>query len=413
MPYPFPLPTTSQLSITSFLTSSTHPSLPLTASSSRAVVRSALKQHQRLSVSQRPSHLPEVHAALLAYLPFLSVLLTGLKNGGGSSNGAVVVVVVVATAGGEVEVQWSGSTLLSSSSSSALSTVPVPGMRDARRGRNRVKRRGLDAELGFVLHALAVVESGLARSALRVLYVGTTPTADQKDRALRVATGHLLQAGAIWTFLAGRQHQHQQQEGFEAEDLEPGVCGALAELALAEATLCAVRKDDPYPGLVTQERDKMDREWMYKAPEIPKIRALLDARLCLAAAEHAGKAVAGLGKSRDGVEKYVVDLRRVSRCKAARFFGMDAEMEGKTGEAVAWLRGGRVELSGGKKEDEGGRLRKLKKEWGEKREGRKVEGDGEWGLDAGKGEEERVLELLERKWVKMNDTVSQLHIHHR
>jgi hypothetical protein len=50
---------------------------------------------------------------------------------------------------------------------------------------------------------------------------------------------------------------------------------------------------------------------------------------------------------------------------------------------------------------------KLKSEWKERREDRKLEkGKGDWGLDAGKSEEGRVLEWLERKWTKMNDTVN-------
>jgi hypothetical protein len=58
----------------------------------------------------------------------------------------------------------------------------------------------------------------------------------------------------------------------------------------------------------------------------------------------------------------------------------------------------------------------LKREWTERREDRKVAKDAggstgekgplEAGDDAGRGEEGRVLTMLEAKWVKMNDTVS-------
>jgi hypothetical protein len=49
---------------------------------------------------------------------------------------------------------------------------------------------------------------------------------------------------------------------------------------------------------------------------------------------------------------------------------------------------------------------KLKKEWAEKREDRKVEKGANWGADAGRLEETRVIEMLEAKWTKQNDTVS-------
>jgi transcription initiation factor TFIID subunit 3 len=64
-------------------------------------------------------------------------------------------------------------------------------------------------------------------------------------------------------------------------------------------------------------------------------------------------------------------------------------------------------------------LSKLKRGWEDKREERKLEkefgsikitGEREaeldWGDDAGREEEGRVLDMLEAKWMKMNDTVS-------
>jgi len=103
----------------------------------------------------------------------------------------------------------------------------------------------------------------------------------------------------------------------------------------------------------------------------------------------------------------VDDLRRTARAKAARFQAIGAEGQGKVGEGIAWLRGAKKEL--GFAADEAGKLRgvaKLRKDWKEKREDRRVQkGDADWGADAGKFEEGRVLEMLEKKWVKMNDTV--------
>ena len=186
---------------------------------------------------------------------------------------------------------------------------------------------------------------------------------------------------------------------------------ALADLAHAEATLLFVLKDDPYPALVIQSRNKNDREWMVGAPRIPKLRVGLLARLCLAAAERAGMAAAGLTGVDAALVTYVEDLRRTARAKACRFLGIERDMEGSTGEGIAWLRGGMgevgVEVVGEGKGKVGMGLGRLKSGWSERREDRRVEkGKGSWGMDAGMAEEGRVLEWLERRWSKMNDTVN-------
>ncbi|KAL9597859.1 MAG: hypothetical protein Q9219_004880 [cf. Caloplaca sp. 3 TL-2023] len=190
----------------------------------------------------------------------------------------------------------------------------------------------------------------------------------------------------------------------------------MAELAMAEATLLAVEKDDPYPGVVMRDRSKSDREWMIMAPEIPKVRAHLFARLCVAAGEHAARAEALFlssgstgGTTQQEVDEdvlgYVGDLRKTARGRACRFLGIDEELGGGTGRAIAWLRGAKREL-GMMVEEEEGRWRKLKKGLDEKREDRRVEKGGEWGGDGGRMEEWRVVEMLERKWVRENDTIN-------
>jgi len=35
-----------------------------------------------------------------------------------------------------------------------------------------------------------------------------------------------------------------------------------------------------------------------------------------------------------------------------------------------------------------------------------LRGDSDWGIDAGKFEESRVLDMLDKKWVKVNDTMT-------
>lgn len=164
---------------------------------------------------------------------------------------------------------------------------------------------------------------------------------------------------------------------------------------------------------------------MVRAPEIPKVRAHLFARLCIRAAEYAEQAAAGLGavgaQGRAGIEedliKYVRVLGRVARARACRFFGVDAELAGKIGEGIAWLRAAKAALGvrGEKQENEvkSRGFSRLKQGWMERREERKMEKDagrmekGELGPgdNAGREEEGRVIEMLETKWVRMNDTV--------
>ena len=107
--------------------------------------------------------------------------------------------------------------------------------------------------------------------------------------------------------------------------------------------------------------------------------------------------------------RYVSDLKQACRAKACRFFGIDAELGGETGTGIAWLVGGKRQLGLAIKEEKSGKLQglgKLKKEWTERREDKKGESGVRWGSDAGKLEELRVIEMLERKWNKENDTIN-------
>ena len=102
------------------------------------------------------------------------------------------------------------------------------------------------------------------------------------------------------------------------------------------------------------------------------------------------------------------DLRRASKAKACRFLGINAEAEGETGQGIAWLNGAKKQLGFDGSGDEGSRIRglaKFKKDWSERIEHKKLEKGGEWGSDAGRLEELRIIEMLDKKWNKMNDTV--------
>ena len=388
MPFAFQLPTTANLSLSACLVSSTHPSLPHTATTQRNILRSLLKKHKRLTPQAKNADLQTVKAALNEYVPYVLAIDASLS---GRSINDEQVDLSLRT---ELEIQWR-STL----------AAALPG-----REPRRLKGKGLDYEIDFVLTSLAYVYTSLARSSLLTLYGSITPSVEQRVKTIQNATKSLLTAGSIHHYLASRTLETDAAQAI-VETLTQ-THSALSALALAEATLLAVLKDDPHPFVVAQTRNKDDKDWMIKAPEIPKVRAHLFARLCLAASEHAGTAEAGLsatGRVRRDLIDYVGSLRRTARAKACRFFGIDAELGGETGKAIAWLRAARHELGFAIEEDSThttvSGLKKLKKDWMEKREDRKMEKGGEWGGDAGRFEELRVIEYLEGRWIKMNDTV--------
>ncbi|KAG0647974.1 pH-response regulator palC [Hyphodiscus hymeniophilus] len=394
MPFPLTLPTTSAFSFSQFFASDSHPSLPLTASTYRGVLRDTLKKHKRLSPSEKSSHLSAVLLSLDNYIPYLLAVDAGLGN--------------QHVAGEELDVVLKSTPTLEWRPT--LSNTSIPG-----RGAARMKIQSWEYEIYFVLSTMAYTYTLLSRVSLHPLYSSDVPSlnAEQRTTAITTATKHLLSAASIHNYLSTRSDQVSSDP--PCVDITKPIFKALTSLALAEATLLAVLKDDPYPAAVAQDRNENDKEWMIKAPEIPKVRAHLFARLCLAAAEHAAnalsllKASSGNGKIDPDLVKYVEDLRRSARGKACRLFGIDAELGGQTGTGIAWLQAGMHELGISSKESGGKKalgFGKFKREWSEKRENKKIEKGAAWGSDAGKMEEGRVLEMLEKKWAKMNDTAS-------
>lgn len=291
--------------------------------------------------------------------------------------------------------------------------------------RGRFRGRGVDFEVCFVLTTLATTMRLLAREQLRSVYgVGgaTVPTAEERVKGITAAMKGMLLVEGVHAFLKGEvcgslstsggEGTGEKGEGARPPETSPQVQGGLQELAIAEATLLAVLKDDPYPAVVLQDRNKNDKEWMIKAPEIPKVRAHLFARLCIGASEHAGKAEAMLRageKVDEDIVRYAGDVKRTARARTCRFFGIDDELGGETGKAIAWLSGARMELGlkGGEEGEKGWAKGwgKLKKGLDEKKEDKRLRKGGEWGADGGRMEEGRVVEMLEKKWMKMNDTV--------
>jgi hypothetical protein len=352
-------------------------------------VRDVLKRHKRIPPSSQASNLSTVLSALNDYIPYLFALDAGLS--GAACAGEEIDVVLVK----ELEVEWR----------STLGTS-IPGREPA-----RVKLKSLESELCFVLSTLAYVYSLQARAQLHTLYNATLPSPEQRATAIGAAMKLFLDANSVHTYLVNRAGQWHSPPA--AIDISAAVMGALTELTVAEATLITVLKDDPYPAVVIEDRNKDSKDWMFRGVEIPKVRAHLFARLCLASSEHAAKAQAMLGRSSkvsDDLIKYVDDLRRTAKGKACRFLACDSEAGGKTGEGIAWLRGAKKELGfaslGPDQEKKSFGFSKLKKEFQEKKEDRKIEkGDG-WGTDAGKFEEGRIVDMLLKKWEKQNDTVS-------
>lgn len=433
MVYPFDLPTTSHLSFQTILSSRTHPSLPQSATTARHALRLTLKAHNRLPRGlQRDSHLNSVLSALNDYLPFLAAIAQGLNGkpidptGNPNISQSEEIEVTQRT---ELEPEWRAT----------LSASSLP-LKSSRATTNRTRGSGIQYELAFTLTTLGYVLSSLARSGVtRTLYASSTPTAEQRTAAIQTATKHLLQASAIHSLLSSSQYFTTVLEAAAAPDLAPATQAALSSLALAEATLYAVLKDDSYVVACIQSRNPNDKDWMVRAPEIPKVRAHLFARLCIRAAEYAEQAATGLGSvgvegRRTGIDADIIQYARVlglvSRARACRFFGVDAELAGKIGEGIAWLRAAKGALglkSTGPTEEPATKTRgfsKLKQGFRERREERRMEkgaggerlekGELGPGDNAGREEEGRVIEMLETKWVRMNDTVSavQLYILH-
>jgi hypothetical protein len=392
MPYPFQLPTTGSVLLSDYLTSSSHPSLPLTATTKRSVLKDALKKHKRLSAKDQAAHLPAVQDAVKAYIPYLLALssASGYRDVGSERVDVDIVK--------PLEVEWRTTV-----------SATLPG-----REPPRPKCVGLHHEIAFTLNSLAYTHALLARSQLRMLHGSTVLSPDQRTAAIGAAMKHLLEAHSIHTYLLSLPSVSAAKDS--PPDTQPSTISALASLALAEATLTVVSKDDPYAAAVSDDRNENNTDWMFKAPTIPKVRSRLFAGICLAAAEHASTAsglLSSSGRIDEDLTKYATDLRRTARGKAARFLAISSELSGSTGEALAYIAGARRELglSPQALSDSTARkgLRGLKHSWQEKREDRKLassKGTADWGLDAGRLEEARVVEMLEAKWDRENSTVN-------
>ncbi|KAL2271143.1 hypothetical protein VTJ83DRAFT_514 [Remersonia thermophila] len=387
MPYPFVLPTTSSFSFSSAFTCESHPSLPLQASTHRGVVRDTLKKHKRLAPASQGPDLPNVASALQTYIPYLLAIEAGLarKALGGAGN-----VTVTQTAPPQIE--WRPT----------LASSFLPG-----RDPPRVKITSLEHEIFFTLSALANTHTLQARFALQPLYltntapVGTT----QRQTAVTTATRHLLDAASIYDYLCTRPPSSCPSPS--PHHKRPPALRRPDPLGSLRTPLPCPRRG--YPSRRPQGRPLPDP----RLPGPQQARHGVDvqgprraSRARAPAAALLSGAGAGSGSAAAELVRYANDVRRTSRARACRFFGVDAELGGETGKGIAWLRAGLQELGveDGKGSKIGG-LKGLKKEWSERREDKKVERGLDWGADGGRLEETRVIEMLEAKWVKQNDTI--------
>lgn len=401
MPFPFSLPTTSTVSYPTYFDSPTYPSLPLLATSHRGSVRNVLKNHKRLPPASQNANFPLVIRELESYVSHLLALFTALEG-----NEAFLKPYAP-----QFETSWRA--VLTAKKFSTESP--------------RIARPGLSYEIFWTLSTLAYAYTLQARSQLlQVLSPSATqsakPPSIDPQLLFNQAAGNLLTSASIFTHLLSRP-QPSNATSWPIELTTPAL-SAFASLALADATLIAVIKQDPYPtylSLTAHNRDakKSSKEWLYNPPDPPtSIRALLLARLCISASDHASKALGLLSTStskrhnilpdssthteiNDDLLRYLESLQKVCRAKSCRFLGIDAESSGRTGEAIAWVLLAKSMLSAPTSS-----IDKLRRELSERKEAKHLAAaDSNWGLDAGRAEEVKVLEALEEKWRKLNDSV--------
>lgn len=158
-------------------------------------------------------------------------------------------------------------------------------------------------------------------------------------------------------------------------------------------------------------------EWMYKFFDIFKVCVYFFVWFCFVVVEYVSQVYVLVNSYKINVDfiKYFDDLRWMVRVKVCWFFGIDVELGGEQGKGIGWLWVGLKEL-GVEWEGKYGffgsgekvkllLMKGFKKEWIERREDKKIEKGLDWGVDVGRLEERRVIEMLEGKWVRQNDMV--------
>ncbi|KAF3158649.1 hypothetical protein TWF751_001368 [Orbilia oligospora] len=390
MTFAFTLPTTSPVNFTTSFTSSSAPSLPSATTTRRALFRDTLKRYKRLTPAEQYNNIPSLLSSISEYLPYLYTLDAYITSQD-------------ITPLTEFETEWRA----------VLSRRTVPTEPP------RIRRKGLDYEICFATATLAYAHTLRARTFLANAIQAPPPTDNDATNTsvhlINQAKDQVLTAASIFLYLQNRSTSRERGSSQPMPaDVTTSMYNALWSLCLASATLLAVLKDDPYPSIVALQHDKNSKEWMYKAPAVPtRVRSLLFARLCMYSADMAGKAAAGVAATPGtGAELkgYCDDMAKTAKAKACRFQAIDAEGRGELGEAIGWLVAGKEVLGmvvggDGDKGKLGRGLDMLKKAREEKKM-EKVPMEALLGSDAGRMEEAMVLNELERKWRRINDSVN-------
>lgn len=405
MPYPFVLPTSSSFSFSSCFECDSHPSLPLNVSTYRGVAKDALKRHKKLKGAAQMGNLGTVKSALNDYIPYLLAVDAGLQDKP-LPNGVIVRIRPKATP----TIKWR----------------PVLSGSILKHERSRIRINSLDQEIAFILSTLGFIYVQEARAALQPLYVTTKDFVggEQRKMAISSAGDSLMTSASIFRYLANKLQYVSDQP--PCAEIAQTTIRALGSLAHAEATLLCVIQGDPYASAVAQNRNEMDKEDNFKNPDIPSVRAMLYARLCLEAAQHATKAYSlarssegGTGKLDENLIKYIDNFRRTSRAKACRFLGIHADAGGNVADGIGWLHvaiqelGVKVDPPKSTREDNERSFlvpKDIKKTLFEQMEDRRVEKERSWGADAGKLDELRVVEMLDQMFSKINSSVSHLNV---
>ncbi|PWW79397.1 hypothetical protein C7212DRAFT_154077 [Tuber magnatum] len=389
MPFPYTLPTTSTISYPTYFESPLYPTLPLATSSHRGSLRNALKTHKRLPAASQASGIPSIINQLKSYLAHLLTLYDTLTAGDAFFK--------------------EGAPRLTTSWRTVLSARKV-----AAKEPPRVARPGLSYEIFWSISALGYAYTLLARSQLQGILAAPSSSTTSRGAADATAAANSLNQATANLFTSASIFQHLLTRPLPPHasswppDLSPQVLSALSSISLSAATLSAVMKQDPYPtylSIIATEKKKQQKskEWLYNPPAPPAgVRALLIARLCVAASDHAAKALGLLstaektdaGEIGEELLRYADSLQRVSKAKACRFLGIDAEATGRVGEGISWIRSAKTILNASNSTSSVGSF------VGDRLRRRDV-----WGADAGKVDEERTLDALEGRWKKLNDSV--------
>ncbi|RPB25932.1 hypothetical protein L211DRAFT_836024 [Terfezia boudieri ATCC MYA-4762] len=341
MPFPFTLPTTSTVSFSQHYTSPTYPSLPLSCTTHRGILRDSLKAHKRLSLSAQGANIKHIINITTEYISYLQFLQEALKSGDASPIPTTL----------EIETEWRPT--LSSSTRFGITQS------------ERRKGKGLEYEVFWAYSTLAYAHTIQARALLMEFLSPTTSSPDSAaSPLLPQATNHVLTSAQIFQYLltltppiatAG-----DQKNSIPVNICEP-MLSSLASISLGSATLLAVLRTDPYPAYLAitgipgskKNNDIYSKDYLYSPPPPPTgVKAMLYSRLCIAASEHAVRAQGVIsdliraGAINEEYVRYLEDLKRVAKARGCRFLGVDAEVQGRLGEGLGWIKLGKEFLGG-------------------------------------------------------------------